>query len=92
MTLRKGGRRIARVRQYLLVRDGARCGRCGGVLDMRLSGLDPDGPTLGHILPLSRGGTDDLENVQLEHRKCNLAASNRFIRAVANIVRPFTVF
>jgi 5-methylcytosine-specific restriction endonuclease McrA len=92
MSIRKGGRRIARVRQYLLVRDGARCGRCGGVLDMRLSGLDAMGPTLGHIVPVAEGGTDDLDNLQLEHRKCNLAAGKRFIRALANIVPPWSVF
>ena len=88
MTLRQGGRRIAKVRGYLFVRDGSRCGRCGGVIDMRLSGLQADGPTLGHIVPLSSGGTDDLDNLRLEHRRCNLSAGKRLVRAVANIVRP----
>lgn len=92
MPLRKGGRRIANVRQYLLVRDGSRCGRCSMPIDMRLSGLEPDGPTLGHIVPLAKGGTDELDNLRLEHRKCNLSAGKRIVDALANVVRPWSVF
>jgi hypothetical protein len=59
---------------------------------MRLSGLDPMGPTLGHIVPMAEGGTDDLDNLRLEHRKCNLAAGKRIVRAIARIVPPWDVF
>lgn len=29
-------------------------------------------PEIDHIIPVSKGGTDSLENFQLAHRKCNL--------------------
>lgn len=29
-------------------------------------------PTFDHIIPLSRGGADERENLQLAHRDCNL--------------------
>lgn len=53
-------------------RDGYRCGWCGLLVDMALSGLEPKGPTIDHVIPISRGGPDTPGNVQLMHRECNL--------------------
>lgn len=39
----------------LIQRDGFKCAECGTV----------DGLTIDHILPLSKGGSDDLDNLQL---------------------------
>ena len=46
-------------------------------------------PEVDEIIPVSRGGDPyDLENVQLVHRKCNRAKSNKlpgdFIKKAAN--------
>ena len=83
-----GGRRIARTRMLLLERDGDRCGRCGQRIDMTLSGLLPNGPTIGHRYPASKGGSDYLEDLQLEHRRCNLSAGARITPPPAAVVRP----
>lgn len=32
--------------------------------------------TLEHILPVSKGGTDDMENLSLSHEKCNKLRGN----------------
>lgn len=32
-------------------------------------------PSLDHILPVSKGGTDFLDNLRLAHRKCNMDRS-----------------
>ena len=72
--LHRGGHRLRLARRLVVARDGARCRRCGAPIDVRLGGLDPLGLTLGHIVPVSRGGTDALANLAPEHRACNLAA------------------
>jgi 5-methylcytosine-specific restriction endonuclease McrA len=48
----------------VLERDGGRCGICGGI-------VDPSRFDLDHIIPLSRGGTHQLSNVQVAHPACN---------------------
>lgn len=73
---RKAIRRGARVGEpYTLTeigdRDGWRCHLCHKTVNPMLSGLDPDGPTIDHLVPISRGGTDERRNVRLAHRRCN---------------------
>lgn len=53
-------------------RDGQMCGICGLWVDVELSGRDPQGPTVDHVVPLSRGGADVIENVRLAHWICNV--------------------
>jgi 5-methylcytosine-specific restriction endonuclease McrA len=64
------------------------CHRCGGYIDPTLSGLHPDGATVGHLIPVSRGGDDSYENLALEHRRCNLAGGNRVTPPAATVVEP----
>lgn len=64
-------------------RDGYHCRICGYKVNMDLSGMDTWGPTVDHIIPLSRGGSNLKENVQLAHWKCNNAKSNKLPEAVA---------
>jgi len=45
----------------LIERDGYRCATCGAVETL----------TIDHIDPLSKGGSDDLDNLQLLCRSCN---------------------
>lgn len=35
-----------------------------------------DGPTIDHWIPLSKGGTWDLENLRIMHRRCNAIKSD----------------
>jgi 5-methylcytosine-specific restriction endonuclease McrA len=86
--LARGGQRMRDARRLVLERDGNRCRRCRAPIDMSLSGLEPDGPTLGHIIPAARGGDDSLGNLGLEHRRCNLAAGARLDPPRALIAAP----
>jgi hypothetical protein len=58
-------------------RDGCRCHICHRKVDMNLSGKAKWGPTIEHIIPVSRGGTNDPGNLALAHRYCNTARGNR---------------
>jgi len=55
------------VRLLVWTRDGGVCVRCGGASDLQFD----------HLIPLSRGGGDQAENIQLLCRSCNLAKSDR---------------
>ena len=52
------------------------CGICGQPVDKSLKYPDPFSPTVDHIIPCARGGSDDLDNLQLAHRKCNREKSD----------------
>jgi 5-methylcytosine-specific restriction endonuclease McrA len=54
-------------------RDGWVCGICWQDVDPALQHPDPHSASLDHILPLSRGGSHTLDNVQLAHLGCNAA-------------------
>jgi 5-methylcytosine-specific restriction endonuclease McrA len=58
-------------------RDNWVCQLCGQPVDSSLSGRCAEGPTVDHILPISKGGLDNLENLQLAHRECNARKGNR---------------
>jgi 5-methylcytosine-specific restriction endonuclease McrA len=64
-------------RNYIAERDKFRCGICGGKVDMKLQHPDPLFGSIDHIVPLSRGGTNDLANLQLAHLRCNLSKNDR---------------
>ena len=72
-TLHRGGQRARVALAAVIERDGPICWRCGGPIDLALSGLNPDGVTLGHRVPVIAGGTDAPDNLAPEHRRCNLA-------------------
>lgn len=52
------------------------CGICGETVDRGLDYPDLMSPSVDHILPRSRGGSDDLENLQISHLTCNHRKSN----------------
>ena len=59
-------------------RDKGRCGLCGKpVRKTSKRRGDPNGPSIDHILPLSKGGNDVLANVQLAHLGCNAKKRDR---------------
>ena len=51
----------------LIDRDGYRCAHCGAYEDL----------TIDHIMPLSKGGTDDLDNLRLLCRACNSSKGDK---------------
>lgn len=52
-------------------RDGWVCGICGGDVDRDLVWPDHMSASLDHIVPVSKGGTHTLDNVQCSHFICN---------------------
>jgi endogenous inhibitor of DNA gyrase (YacG/DUF329 family) len=61
----------------LAARDGTLCHICRKRVDMALSGMAKQGPTIEHITPVSLGGTNDPSNLALAHRHCNTSRGNR---------------
>lgn len=56
------------------------CAICGKPVDKSLKYPDPMSPTVDHIIPISRNGDPSaLENLQLAHRACNRAKSDRLV-------------
>jgi len=56
----------------LVDRDGYVCKICGHTIDPFLRHPNPYSLSIDHIIPLSGGGTHDLDNLQLSHLLCNL--------------------
>lgn len=54
-------------------RDGWVCGICGEPVDKALQWPDPMSVSLDHIVPLSKGGSHTLDNVQCAHLCCNMS-------------------
>lgn len=53
------------------------CAICGAWVDKGLSGRDPAGPSVDHIIPVSAGGTHELSNLALVHALCNSRKQNK---------------
>ena len=51
----------------LALRDGIACARCGSTDQM----------TVDHIVPMARGGSDDLSNLQILCKRCNSSKRDR---------------
>jgi 5-methylcytosine-specific restriction endonuclease McrA len=51
-------------RNHLVAKYGAVCYICGEPLSMKQITID-------HWLPLSRGGTDEIDNYRIAHKLCN---------------------
>lgn len=68
------------MRAYLEARDGRGCGRCGDPIE------PGETASIGHIVALAHGGTDDPRNLRLEHLVCNVDAKADGDRA--RIVAP----
>ena len=67
----KKSRITAGVRSKVLARDAYRCRHCGISADLGAV-LHVD-----HLIPVSKGGTSDLGNLQTLCQDCNLGKSNR---------------
>ena len=67
----KGITNPATLISYLMERDHRRCGKCHKPIRAKKG---PRRPSIGHIIPLARGGKHELANLQPEHLDCNLSA------------------
>lgn len=56
---------------------GNLCRICGDEIDMSLKRTSRMGLTVDHIIPLSKGGQDTLENMQPAHWVCNVRKGNK---------------
>lgn len=66
--------------RYLVERDGHSCQICGQQIDLTLTSGprgNRQGPSVDHVVPRSRGGSDDLSNLRLTHWSCNHRRGNR---------------
>jgi 5-methylcytosine-specific restriction endonuclease McrA len=62
---------------------GTDCHLCGGAIDLdapRTTGMPGWEKSLhvDHVIPLSKGGDDTLENVRPSHGKCNVRKHNKY--------------
>ena len=71
------GRPWRRLRHHILTTRPAICAQCGQPIDLTLSGFHDYGPTVDHVEPRARGGTDHPTNLQPMHRICNLRKGSR---------------
>ena len=53
------------------------CHICGDPIDYTLPYLHPQEFVVDHLIPLSRGGRDDLSNKAAAHRACNRSKSDK---------------
>ena len=77
---RWGGRRAMLKRRQVLEVYGNICWLCGNPVD----GL----PSADHVIPRSKGGSDDIENLRPAHAGCNSRRGNRTVRRDAPVTGP----
>lgn len=64
-------------RKYILATQSV-CALCGKPVDKSLKSPHPLSPTVDHIIPVAKNGhPSDINNLQLAHRACNRAKSDR---------------
>jgi len=61
----------------LIERDGNSCHICNQDIDLSLARNSRFGATIDHVIPLSKGGVDELDNLKLAHWICNIKKGNR---------------
>jgi 5-methylcytosine-specific restriction endonuclease McrA len=70
--IRANGAQDRCMRDQVADRDGWICAICGGAVEPVHRAPDPRTPSVDHIVPISLGGTDTLDNVRLVHLFCNM--------------------
>lgn len=75
------GRKIPELTKLVVEAYGLRCWLCHRPALLGVHHLHPGRLTIDHVLPRSRGGSDDLANLRPAHRRCNLSRGNRLATA-----------
>lgn len=65
-------------------RDNGLCYICSQVIDVLLEWPHPKSFSIDHIIPLSKGGDNTLNNVASTHLRCNLSKFTKIIGEVQN--------
>lgn len=74
------GAAYRRARTIGIAQSGGACLLCGDPIDLTLPGTHRDGPTLEHVIPVSRGGDPfHPANLSASHLRCNSARGNRLL-------------
>ncbi len=73
------------VGRVLLARERGKCGACGTDLASELTA----DPHIDHMVPLSKGGCNDIVNLQVLCDSCNLQKGNRERDVVSSVPRYF---
>jgi hypothetical protein len=68
-----------RVREMYSQRDGGKCHLCGGPIEDAHDAPDEFRPSLDHLTPRSKGGSDYPSNIRLAHETCNRGRRDRSI-------------
>lgn len=68
-----GGRSTTRRDRHrkLVARGRPPCHLCGEDIDYQAHHLEPLSFQIDHVIPLAKGGLDELDNLAAAHRKCN---------------------
>ncbi|MCB1786870.1 MAG: HNH endonuclease [Gammaproteobacteria bacterium] len=66
-----GGRKVPRLRQQVVETYGRTCHLCGMYIHGTVS--------VDHLIPRSKGGTDDIRNLRPAHLKCNSRRGNKSV-------------
>ena len=61
----------------LIERDGNVCHICLSDIDLSLARNSRFGATIDHVIPVSKGGADTLDNMKLAHWICNIKKGNK---------------
>jgi 5-methylcytosine-specific restriction endonuclease McrA len=64
------------------------CHLCGDDIDYALRSPDLMSFEVDHIIPLARGGSDELDNKAASHRKCNQEKAAHLAEEIAAAVGP----
>ena len=61
----------------IIERDGNVCHLCNSEIDLSIARNSRFGATIDHVIPVSKGGEDTLDNMRLAHWICNIKKGNR---------------
>jgi 5-methylcytosine-specific restriction endonuclease McrA len=64
-------------------RHGWVCYICGGPIDASITDRSAANPSFDHVIPISRGGADVLDNVRPAHKGCNSHKGRRLLSELA---------
>lgn len=65
--------------EQLAQRDGEYCYLCQEVIDLTLPRTNRFGATIDHVIPISKGGQDIMDNLKLTHWICNNRKSDKLV-------------